>query len=93
MIPDLKLLGNQCLIRLAPRVPRESGIITDAEEMAVPPHKGRILQVGPKCFDVKPGDVVLIDPAAVAHDMGEPMFRTPHLIVSEAAIEAVLESA
>lgn len=84
----MTIVGPRCLVKLAPTAPRPSGLI-EAPAIEPMPCLGKVVQIGPACTEVQPGDLVLIPPSA-----GDPLdglFATPHLMVHEADILGVYE--
>lgn len=81
--PDL------CLIKLAPSsMPTAAGLIL-APAMPAPVCYGKVVQIGSGVSDVTVGDIV-----AFSSRVGDPLdegFTTPHLLVSEAHIDFVVE--
>lgn len=87
----MTLRPDLCLVKLAP--PAEtapSGLIL-AHALTPAVCYGKVVQVGSKVRDVAAGSFIAFPPTA-----GEPMegmFPTPHLLIPEREISAVIEAA
>lgn len=86
---QVHLLHDRVLIRLAPAEPPVSrGGIELFDWMPPPVTLGRVVDVGPECRDVAPGDFVQFSPEA-GDDID--LFPTPHLIIRERLIATRIE--
>ena len=90
---EMRMMGANCLVRLAPETRRAEGISSTlhvVEALPPPVCMGRIALAGPRCTSVKVGDVVVF-----GSEVGEVVdgFPSPHLIVAERQLEAVAEKA
>jgi co-chaperonin GroES (HSP10) len=85
----MRLRPDLCLVALAPaKQTTASGLIT-AHSLPPAVCYGKVRQTGEHVTDVAVGDLVVFTPSA-----GEPLdgyFATPHLLIPEAEISAVLE--
>lgn len=84
----MTLLGNRCLVKLAPADQPTTGGIVLAHAIAPAVCYGKVVQVGPKCADVEVGGIIAFPPSAGEDVDG---FSTPHLIVKEADVLFTLE--
>ena len=84
----LQLRPDLVLVKLAPVMPSASGLML-APSMVQPVCVGKAVQVGARVSDVQVGDVITFESSA-----GEPLeglFPTPHLLIAERHITAVIE--
>lgn len=85
----MKLRPDLVLVKLAP-IPRAPNGIILAPSLTPVPCLGKAVQVGTAVSDVQVGDVVIVPPSA-GDPIDEGYFTTPHLLVRESDIAAVLE--
>jgi hypothetical protein len=84
----MRLRRDLVLVKLAPVAERVNGLILEPA-LPAPICYGKVVDRGSTVRDVKIGDIVTFGPS-----VGDPldgMYPTPHLLVSEQDIDAVLE--
>lgn len=86
----MRVLADRLLVKLAPSpFVSPGGILLHAEIAPAVVTLGKVVQAGPRVRDVRAGDVVTFAPTA-----GDPLddyFPTPHVLLRETEIAAVIE--
>jgi hypothetical protein len=85
----MRLRADLCLVKLAPHVTRTASGLHLADALPPPVCYGKVTQTGAKVRDIATGDLVVFPPS-VGESL-EGYFVTPHLLIPERDISAVLE--
>jgi co-chaperonin GroES (HSP10) len=84
----MRLLRDNVLVKLAPPPVSQGGILL-APSLEAPVTRGKVMQTGPACTLIRPEQFVAFDPSS--GDLVDGLFATPHIIIAERHLAAVIE--